>query len=146
MRKWLSGGVSPCQGEGRGFESRLALSEKNRTVSSILSCFFRERKRSRPRDSKSPLRSGPPKTGIHRMPWAPSYAVIPVLYSNTLMLRRFEVFVSLQPAHYRGPPDVVGFSPAGSVGPRTDVPRTSWDIVRSIPKKTETLTLGFPFL
>ena len=26
MREWLSGGVSPCQGEGRGFESRLVLS------------------------------------------------------------------------------------------------------------------------
>ena len=25
MRKWLSGRVSPCQGEGRGFESRLPL-------------------------------------------------------------------------------------------------------------------------
>ena len=25
MREWLSGGVLPCQGEGRGFESRLAL-------------------------------------------------------------------------------------------------------------------------
>ncbi len=25
MRKWLSGRASPCQGEGRGFESRLAL-------------------------------------------------------------------------------------------------------------------------
>ena len=25
MREWLSGGASPCQGEGRGFESRLAL-------------------------------------------------------------------------------------------------------------------------
>ena len=25
MHEWLSGGVSPCQGEGRGFESRLAL-------------------------------------------------------------------------------------------------------------------------
>ena len=25
MREWLSGGVSPCQGEGRGFESRLVL-------------------------------------------------------------------------------------------------------------------------
>ena len=24
MREWLSGGVSPCQGEGRGFESRLS--------------------------------------------------------------------------------------------------------------------------
>ena len=26
MHEWLSGGVSPCQGEGRGFESRLVLS------------------------------------------------------------------------------------------------------------------------
>ena len=26
MREWLSGRASPCQGEGRGFESRLALS------------------------------------------------------------------------------------------------------------------------
>ena len=25
MREWLRGGASPCQGEGRGFESRLAL-------------------------------------------------------------------------------------------------------------------------
>ncbi|MDF2473490.1 MAG: hypothetical protein K0R21_1272, partial [Anaerocolumna sp.] len=31
MREWLSGGVSPCQGEGRGFESRLAL-EKNKFI------------------------------------------------------------------------------------------------------------------
>ena len=26
VHEWLSGGVSPCQGEGRGFESRLVLS------------------------------------------------------------------------------------------------------------------------
>ena len=26
LHEWLSGGVSPCQGEGRGFESRLVLS------------------------------------------------------------------------------------------------------------------------
>ena len=25
MREWLSGGAPPCQGGGRGFESRLAL-------------------------------------------------------------------------------------------------------------------------
>ena len=25
MHEWLSGGASPCQGEGRGFESRLVL-------------------------------------------------------------------------------------------------------------------------
>ena len=28
MREWLRGGVQPCQGWGRGFESRLALEEK----------------------------------------------------------------------------------------------------------------------
>ena len=28
VHEWLSGGVSPCQGEGRGFESRLVLSKK----------------------------------------------------------------------------------------------------------------------
>ena len=27
VHEWLSGGVSPCQGEGRGFESRLVLSK-----------------------------------------------------------------------------------------------------------------------
>ncbi len=28
LREWLSGGASPCQGEGRGFESRLALKKQ----------------------------------------------------------------------------------------------------------------------
>ena len=28
LRKWLSGRASPCQGEGRGFESRLPLQGK----------------------------------------------------------------------------------------------------------------------
>ncbi len=28
MREWLSGGASPCQGEGRGFDSRLALTKE----------------------------------------------------------------------------------------------------------------------
>ena len=30
MHEWLSGGVSPCQGEGRGFESRLVLLQKRK--------------------------------------------------------------------------------------------------------------------
>ena len=38
MREWLSGGVSPCQGEGRGFESRLALPWLEGIL--ILSGFF----------------------------------------------------------------------------------------------------------
>ena len=33
MREWLSGGASPCQGEGRGFESRLALEKQEKAVS-----------------------------------------------------------------------------------------------------------------
>ena len=41
MREWLSGGVSPCQGEGRGFESRLALFffKWRSTVLCSLRCF-----------------------------------------------------------------------------------------------------------
>ena len=33
MREWLRGGVQPCQGWGRGFESRLALCWKPECVS-----------------------------------------------------------------------------------------------------------------
>ncbi len=32
MHEWLSGGVSPCQGEGRGFESRLVLAVLQQTI------------------------------------------------------------------------------------------------------------------
>ena len=32
LHEWLSGGVSPCQGEGRGFESRLVLQNRNHPV------------------------------------------------------------------------------------------------------------------
>ena len=39
MREWLSGGVSPCQGEGRGFESRLVL-QKNKKVGIKDTNFF----------------------------------------------------------------------------------------------------------
>ena len=42
VREWLSGGASPCQGEGRGFESRLALEKRKRTVSLIPFFFFSE--------------------------------------------------------------------------------------------------------
>ena len=38
MREWLSGGVSPCQGEGRGFESRLALID--RECYSSKKCYY----------------------------------------------------------------------------------------------------------
>ena len=47
MHEWLSGGVSPCQGEGRGFESRLVLARVGEEaliykVSSFLSSEFFE--------------------------------------------------------------------------------------------------------
>ena len=32
LHEWLSGGVSPCQGEGRGFESRLVLLLRERNA------------------------------------------------------------------------------------------------------------------
>ena len=36
MRKWLRGRASPCQGEGRGFESRLQLQSKSRLTTAFL--------------------------------------------------------------------------------------------------------------
>ena len=39
MHEWLSGGVSPCQGEGRGFESRLVLKKKDSIVDIVLLFF-----------------------------------------------------------------------------------------------------------
>ncbi len=40
MREWLSGGAPPCQGGGRGFDSRLALSEKKKTCKMHVFFFF----------------------------------------------------------------------------------------------------------
>ena len=40
VHEWLSGGVSPCQGEGRGFESRLVLSKRYKKESSDGWLFF----------------------------------------------------------------------------------------------------------
>ena len=39
MHEWLSGGVSPCQGEGRGFESRLVLSMIEKRVIRWMALF-----------------------------------------------------------------------------------------------------------
>ena len=41
LREWLSGGVSPCQGEGRGFESRLALKNWIVPVFSFLKIYMK---------------------------------------------------------------------------------------------------------
>ena len=43
MREWLSGGASPCQGEGRGFESRLALLNNTKRISEWISFFCFEK-------------------------------------------------------------------------------------------------------
>ena len=40
MREWLSGGVSPCQGEGRGFESRLVLLHRTEMLKWGISVFL----------------------------------------------------------------------------------------------------------
>ena len=55
MREWLSGGAPPCQGEGRGFDPRLALEKKNDTKS--VSFFFSSPGRARKFDVYAPLRS-----------------------------------------------------------------------------------------
>ena len=39
MREWLSGIASPCQGEGRGFDSRLALLKKA-VIQNCIAAFF----------------------------------------------------------------------------------------------------------
>ncbi len=39
-REWLSGGASPCQGEGRGFDSRLALFHINEYTRAYALVFF----------------------------------------------------------------------------------------------------------
>ena len=43
MREWLSGGASPCQGEGRGFDPRLALSRNTKRISEWISFFVLSR-------------------------------------------------------------------------------------------------------
>ena len=43
MRKWLSGRASPCQGEGREFESRLPLQTTTDVHTSVLLYIFLER-------------------------------------------------------------------------------------------------------
>ena len=60
MREWLSGGVSPCQGEGRGFESRLVL------------FLFAEKKSLKARDGLSPRRADAQvrMPSLRPLPWA----------------------------------------------------------------------------
>ena len=40
MQKWLSGRASPCQGEGRGFESRLLLHKRTNERIHVRLSFF----------------------------------------------------------------------------------------------------------
>ena len=94
MRKWLSGGVSPCQGEGRGFESRLAL-VKNKNRSNDRFLFFVSA------SAYEPIRS--------------------------VLVRSLACRLGRRLARSTGR---CAFSPAGSVSPRTNVPRTLWDVLR----------------
>jgi dephospho-CoA kinase len=45
LRKWLSGRASPCQGEGRGFDSRLPLQFNTSKTPCAARCFFVMNKR-----------------------------------------------------------------------------------------------------
>ena len=85
MHEWLSGGVSPCQGEGRGFESRLALSKSKRAVP-IWHCSFAFFE-SDPglEGSKSTLRFGRCKAKVPRTLCAPSRALFFQIYFRTRM-------------------------------------------------------------
>ena len=91
-REWLSGGASPCQGEGRGFESRLALSLLHKKAS-VWMLFLCNRGTSVPRRFEvsahikwAPVRAVPRSTG----PRAPSRVLcpyhnckLPILFSCT---------------------------------------------------------------
>ena len=61
------GGARPCQGRGRGFESRLALSKKHKKmVSNWIPSFLCFRAPPGLEGSRSPLRSGRCKANVHR--------------------------------------------------------------------------------
>ena len=61
------GGARPCQGRGRGFESRLALSKKHKKmVSGWIPSFLCFRAPPGLEGSRSPLRSGRCETNVHR--------------------------------------------------------------------------------
>ena len=65
MREWLSGGAPPCQGGGRGFDSRLALNKTKEDIRmDILFCFIESNPGLEVR--LSPLRSGPRKAEVRR--------------------------------------------------------------------------------
>ena len=60
------GGARPCQGRGRGFESRLALSKKHKKmVSNRIPSFLCFRAPPGLEGSRSPLRSGRCETNVH---------------------------------------------------------------------------------
>ena len=60
------GGARPCQGRGRGFESRLALSKKHKKmVSDWIPSFLCFRAPAGLEGSRSPLRSGRCKANVH---------------------------------------------------------------------------------
>ena len=72
------GGARPCQGRGRGFESRLALQKKMRVGWKTNSYFFVSTSAHEPMQtcmgSESTLRSGPRRTEVHWTSCAPSRA------------------------------------------------------------------------
>ena len=98
------GGARPCQGRGRGFESRLALSKKHKKmVSDWIPSFLCFRAPPGLEGSRSPLRFGRCKANIHRMFCNVSRsnkqgdtAWTPFCFSNPVGVRRFEVFVLLR--------------------------------------------------
>ena len=111
MREWLSGGVSPCQGEGRGFESRLALPikkwypregyhffvcDEGFEVRSLRSTTVGAKRRST--GSPAPSRASYKKVVSKR--WIS-------LFSCAMEDSKFEVSVSLRSVQSGGPQDLL---------------------------------------
>ena len=87
MREWLSGGAPPCQGGGRGFDPRLALSKITKRTSELEVLFLLSEKcgtlldtqllgslGSISRDAKAPL--GRASAKVHRTLWHPARALV----------------------------------------------------------------------
>ena len=90
MREWLSGGAPPCQGGGRGFDPRLALTNKKRVMlNASLFFYFRARSRARRFDVYAPVRAdrGPPDL-VHRLALLKTLDFSKVFFVLHFMLHR----------------------------------------------------------
>ena len=97
MREWLSGGASPCQGEGRGFDPRLALLFCPKVVRYLVytnmvhhvtdHIFVQREVRSTSRThAKQGFGSPPPKAGLGRFGGKKVHRNVPYAVDNFFAL------------------------------------------------------------